>query len=118
MLTSGTVILAVGGVNAEVDPTVQPVRASLYVFLFLALATLGLIVSMLRHMRRARVNLSGPDQSLVAGPSRAAQPSPAAPGASGQGRATAPGATGAGGTAPGASGPGAAGPSPTASEPD
>jgi hypothetical protein len=44
-------------VVAEVDPTVQPVRASFYVFLFMAVMLAVLLFSFVRHMRRAQANL-------------------------------------------------------------
>ena len=48
----------VAQVGAEVDPTIQPVRQSFYFFVLLAVATVLLLFSMLRHMRRARTNLA------------------------------------------------------------
>lgn len=51
------VVAGAGVVSEQVDPTVQPVRQSFYVFVFLASATVLLLVSMLRHMRRAHTNL-------------------------------------------------------------
>jgi hypothetical protein len=53
----GGIVAAVGVVAAEVDPTKQPVRTSFYVFLVLAGAVILLILSMLRHLRRANQNL-------------------------------------------------------------
>ena len=48
----------VARVGAEVDPTIQPVRQSFYVFVFVAVATILLLFSMVRHMRKARANLT------------------------------------------------------------
>jgi hypothetical protein len=42
------------------DATVRPSPLSAIAFAFLALATVGLILSMLRHLRRVRANLGGP----------------------------------------------------------
>ncbi|MCU0300910.1 MAG: hypothetical protein MUF35_04805 [Candidatus Nanopelagicales bacterium] len=53
----GGIAAAVGSVAAEVDPTKQPVRASAYVSLFLTAALVLLLLSFLRHLRRANQNL-------------------------------------------------------------
>lgn len=90
----GVVGAVVAMVGAEVDPTVQPVRQSFWVFLFVAVLLVLLIFSMLRHMRRARTNLAPerPEASLpsdetaaargtatsAATPDPAARPDPAA----------------------------------------
>jgi hypothetical protein len=50
-------------VVAEVDPTVQPVRQSFYVFVFLAVCLVVLLLSFLRHMRRAQSNLGSAKQA-------------------------------------------------------
>lgn len=47
--------VAVGGLGSEdFDPTQQPSRGSFYVFVFLAAATILLLLSFLRHLRRAQ----------------------------------------------------------------
>lgn len=58
-------------VVSEVDPTVRPVIQSFYVFVFLAVATILLLLSFRRHVRRAQDNLGsarepGPDESVAA----------------------------------------------------
>lgn len=53
----GAVVAGAGIVAEELDPTVQPVRQSFYVFVFLAVCTILLILSLLRHLRRAQGNL-------------------------------------------------------------
>jgi hypothetical protein len=53
----GAVVAGAGIVAEEIDPTVQPVRQSFYVFVFLAVCTILLILSLLRHLRRAQGNL-------------------------------------------------------------
>ena len=63
----GAVVAGVGIVAEEVDPTVQPVRQSFYAFLFLGVATILLILSFLRHLRRAQSNL-GPASDIPAAP--------------------------------------------------
>lgn len=50
-------MVGAAAIVAEVDPTVQPVRSSLYVFLFLAVMLAVLLFSLIRHLRRARENL-------------------------------------------------------------
>ena len=59
---------------AEVDPTVQPVRASFYVFVFLAVMLAILLFSFVRHLRRAQGNLGSakvpPAGSAPGAPSR------------------------------------------------
>ena len=52
-------------VVAEVDPTVQPTRASFYVFLFLAVMLVVLLFSFMRHMRRAQANLGSAKEPIV-----------------------------------------------------
>lgn len=61
-------------VAAEVDPTIQPVRQSFYVFVFLLVVTVLLLLSFLRHVRRAQRNLGSAKQP--AGSVAAAGPSP------------------------------------------
>lgn len=56
----GRIVAAVG---AEADPTLQPVRQSSYVFLFMAVLLVLLLISMVRHMRRARANLAPAEQA-------------------------------------------------------
>lgn len=46
------------GLVAEFDPTIQPTRASFWPFLFVAIALVLLMMSMVRHLRRARQNLA------------------------------------------------------------
>jgi hypothetical protein len=70
MQVVGAMAAGFGVVAEEIDPTVQPVRQSFYVFVFLAIATILLLVSFLRHLRRARTNL-GPAAELT-GPGRTA----------------------------------------------
>jgi hypothetical protein len=53
----GAVVAGAGIIAEELDPTVQPVRQSFYVFVFLAVCTILLILSLLRHLRRAQGNL-------------------------------------------------------------
>lgn len=53
----GAVVSGAGMVGEGIDPTVQPVRQSFYVFVFLAVCTVLLILSLLRHLRRAQGNL-------------------------------------------------------------
>ncbi len=53
----GAVVAGAGIIAEEIDPTVQPVRQSFYVFVFLAVSTILLILSFLRHLRRAQGNL-------------------------------------------------------------
>ena len=72
----GAAVAGAGIVAEEIDATVQPVRQSFYVFVFLAVCTVLLIVSLLRHLRRAQANL-GPaevDPDPIPGPSAAAAP--------------------------------------------
>ena len=69
------VVEIVAQVGAEVDPTIQPVRQSFYVFAIVAVATILLLFSMVRHMRRARTNLA-PERPQAAIPSDDA-PAPA-----------------------------------------
>ena len=57
------VVEIVAQVGAEVDPTIQPVRQSFYVFAIVAVATILLLFSMVRHMRRARANLAPAEQA-------------------------------------------------------
>jgi hypothetical protein len=52
-----SVVAGAGVLAEEFDPTVQPSRGSFYVFVFLAVATVLLILSFLRHLRRAQTNL-------------------------------------------------------------
>jgi hypothetical protein len=57
----------------EFDPTVQPSRGSFYVFVFLLVATVLLILSFLRHVRRAQANLGSakePPAAVPAPPTR------------------------------------------------
>lgn len=52
--------IVAGGIVAETDldpAALKPSPLSLAVFLFLAVATVLLLLSMLRHLRRARTNL-------------------------------------------------------------
>lgn len=60
---------AVGGVDLAVgrllDPTVQPVHQTFYVWAIVALATVLLVLSMIRHMRRAHANLSPDDDAAI-----------------------------------------------------
>lgn len=79
----GAAVAGAGIVAEEIDATVQPVRQSFYVFVFLAVCTVLLIVSLLRHLRRAQANL-GPagepgSQDPAAGPGAAAAPEGSAP---------------------------------------
>lgn len=53
----GAVVAGAGVVAEEIDPTVQPTRASFYVFVFLAVALILLLLSFLRHLRRVQSNL-------------------------------------------------------------
>jgi hypothetical protein len=68
----GGITALVGTIGAEVDPTKQPVRASFYVFLVLAAATVFLLWSLMRHLRRANQHLGsakqppGEDEALAA----------------------------------------------------
>jgi hypothetical protein len=52
-----TGMVRAAAIVAEVDPTVQPVRESFYVFLFLAAMLAILLFSFVRHLRRAQGNL-------------------------------------------------------------
>lgn len=52
-----TGMVGAAAIVAEVDPTVQPVRESFYVFLFLAAMLAILLFSFVRHLRRAQGNL-------------------------------------------------------------
>ena len=63
-----TGMVAAMGVVAEVDPTVQPVRESFYVFLFLAAMLVVILVSFLRHMKRAQRNLGSAKDPAAAPP--------------------------------------------------
>ena len=47
----------VGAAVAAVDPTKQPAPGSFWVFVFMAVMLVLLILSMLRHLRRADANL-------------------------------------------------------------
>jgi hypothetical protein len=105
MLSAGMALLG-GAVAEELDPTVQPVRASFYVFMFLAVALVLLLLSMLRHLRRARTNL--PSSRRGAG-GTGGGPSGGGPSGGGTGGGTGggpdrggPSGTGAGAGAPGA----------------
>jgi hypothetical protein len=60
----GGITALVGTVAAEIDPTKQPVRTSFYVFLVLAAATVLLLWSLMRHLRRANTNLGSAKQPL------------------------------------------------------
>ncbi len=64
----GAAVAGAGVVAEEIDPTVQPTRASFYVFVFLAVALILLILSFLRHLRRARANLGPARQPSVPAP--------------------------------------------------
>jgi hypothetical protein len=64
----GTVVAGVGIVAEEIDPTVQPVRQSFYVFVVLALCTALLIWSFMRHLRRAQGNLGSARAEQAADP--------------------------------------------------
>ena len=46
------------------DATVRPAPAAGIAFVVLALLTVGLVLSMVRHLRRARRNLGGPPDTL------------------------------------------------------
>ena len=48
---------ASAGILADFDPTMQPTRVSFWPFLFVAVALVLLMLSMVRHLRRARENL-------------------------------------------------------------
>lgn len=52
-----TTAAATLGIVADFDPTMQPTRASFWPFLFVAIALALLMVSMVRHLRRAQQNL-------------------------------------------------------------
>ena len=56
----GRIVAAIG---MDGDPTVVPVRQSSYVFLFMAVLLVLLLISMVRHMRRARANLAPAEQA-------------------------------------------------------
>jgi hypothetical protein len=56
-------MVGAAAVVAEVDPTVQPVRSSFYVFLFLAAMLAVLLFSLVRHLRRANQNLGSARQA-------------------------------------------------------
>lgn len=57
----------VGAAVAALDPTKQPAPGSFWVFVFLAVMLVLLILSMLRHLRRAQENL-GPAQVAAEAP--------------------------------------------------
>jgi sensor histidine kinase regulating citrate/malate metabolism len=59
----GAVVAGAGILAEDIDPTVQPTRASFWAFLFLALATVLLVLSFLRHLRRAQTNLGPAEQA-------------------------------------------------------
>jgi membrane protein implicated in regulation of membrane protease activity len=65
-------LVGAAAIAAEVDPTVQPVRASFYVFVFLAVMLAILLFSFVRHLRRAQGNLG----SAKVPPAGSAQASP------------------------------------------
>lgn len=52
-----TVGSTAASVVAEVDPTVQPVRQSFYAFVFLAVLTVLLLISMIKQLRKVRTGL-------------------------------------------------------------
>ena len=56
-MVTGVAATAVAAVSAEFDPTTQPTRGSFWVFLFIAVALVLLLISMMRHLRRAAENL-------------------------------------------------------------
>lgn len=64
----GSVVAGAGILAEEFDPTVQPARGSFYVFVFLAVATVLLILSFLRHLRRAQANLGSAKEPPAAVP--------------------------------------------------
>jgi hypothetical protein len=66
----GAAVAGAGVVAEEIDPTVQPTRASFYVFVFLAVALILLILSFLRHLRRARTNLGPARQPSTPAPTK------------------------------------------------
>ncbi len=56
----------VGAAVVALDPTTQPAPGSFWVFLFMAVMLVLLLLSMLRHLRRAQENLGGPGASAQA----------------------------------------------------
>lgn len=58
MVNSLSAVVTAAGVGAAFDPTTQPSRGSFWVFVFMASALVLLMISMVRHMRRADRNLS------------------------------------------------------------
>jgi hypothetical protein len=73
------------GILAEFDPTITPTRASFWPFLFVAVALILLMISMVRHLRRARENL-GSERSEFPGFPQSEDPQQTSPDASDQSR--------------------------------
>jgi hypothetical protein len=59
----GAVRAGAGILAEDFDPTVQPSRGSFWAFLFLAVATVLLVLSFLRHLRRVQANLGPAEQA-------------------------------------------------------
>ena len=69
-----TTAASTAAIVADFDPTMQPTRASFWPFLFVAIALALLMVSMVRHLRRARENLGPVERAEHPGFTEAPEP--------------------------------------------